>query len=110
VDVRHALLSTAASSRSKEEHMSATMTGDATRRTAPDRAARRTSTETKHSSKTTEMYVMVAAIVGVLVAAAVSDGFDTRQAWTLVTAIAIGYMVSRGLAKSGSREPALDRD
>ena len=72
--------------------------------------ARRSSTETKHSLKTTELYVMVAAIAGVLVAAWVSDGFDAHQAWQLVTAIAIGYMISRGLAKSGSREPTWGRD
>jgi hypothetical protein len=91
-----------------EEQM-ATMTGDATRR-ADTLTARRTSTETKHSSKTTELYVMVAAVAGVLAAAAYSDGFDAHQAWQLVTAIAVGYMISRGLAKSGSREPAWDRD
>jgi hypothetical protein len=92
----------------------ATATGDTARRGDAayrgETTARRGATETKHSAKTTELYVMVAAVVGVLVAAAVSSGFDARQAWTLVTAIAIGYMVSRGLAKSGSREPTWDRD
>ncbi len=89
----------------------ASVTGDtAVRGDRVDRTGRRSSTETKHSSKTTELYVMVAAVAGVLVAAAVSDGFDAHQAWQLVTAIAIGYMISRGLAKSGSREPAWDRD
>jgi hypothetical protein len=69
----------------------------------------RDSTETKHSSKTTELYAMIAAVAGVLIASWVSDGFDARQAWTLVSAIAIGYMISRGLAKSGSREPYWSR-
>ena len=73
-----------------------------------DRAVRRT-TETKHSTKTTELYVLVAAVVGVLIAASQADTLDARGAWQLVTALAIGYMISRGLAKSGSREAYTDR-
>ena len=61
-------------------------------------------TETKHSSKTSELYVMIAAVVGVLVAAQYTDDLTARWAWILVSAIAIGYMLSRGLAKSGGRE------
>jgi len=42
----------------------------------------------------------------VLVAAAVVDvsDFGAQEAWFCVTLLTIGYMVSRGLAKSGSRE------
>ena len=52
----------------------------------------------------------MAAAVGVLIAAAVVDetnagGFGAKQAWLYVTILTVGYMVSRGLAKSGSREP-----
>jgi hypothetical protein len=61
-------------------------------------------TETKHSSKTSELYVMIAAVVGVLAAAQYTDDLTARWAWILVSAIAIGYMLSRGLAKSGGRE------
>jgi hypothetical protein len=61
-------------------------------------------TETKHSTKTSEMYVMIAAVVGVLAAAQYTDDLTARWAWILVSAIAIGYMISRGLAKSGGRE------
>ena len=46
---------------------------------------------------------MVAAIAGILIASAVSDSLGDVRAWTLVAAVAIGYMVSRGLAKSGTR-------
>jgi di/tricarboxylate transporter len=49
------------------------------------------------------MIVMVAAVAGVLVAATMDDSLDTQWAWTLISAIAIGYMLSRGLAKSGNR-------
>jgi hypothetical protein len=71
---------------------------------------RRLSTETKASFKTTEFFAFLAVAVGVLVAAAVVDetnagGFGAKQAWLYVTIVTVGYMVSRGLAKSGSREP-----
>jgi hypothetical protein len=71
---------------------------------------RRASTETKASFKTTEFFVYLAAVVGVLIAAGVVDesnagGFGAKQAWLYVTILTVGYMVSRGFAKSGSREP-----
>ncbi len=68
--------------------------------------ARRLSTETKASVKTTELIAYVAAVIGVLVASAVVDAsdFGAEQAWFYVTLLTIGYMVSRGLAKSGSRD------
>jgi hypothetical protein len=59
--------------------------------------------ETKLSLKTTEFWVMVAAVAAILIAAAVSDTLGDVRAWTLVSAVVIGYMLSRGLAKSGSR-------
>ena len=72
--------------------------------------ARRRFTETKASFKTTEFFAYVAAVVGVLIAAGVVDeanagGFGAQQAWLFVTLLTVGYMLSRGLAKSGSREP-----
>ncbi|MEV0597947.1 hypothetical protein AB0I82_01400 [Streptomyces sp. NPDC050315] len=75
-------------------------------------AARPTHTETKPSFKTTEFFVYVAAVVAVLIASAVVgndtgvDPFPADQAWLYVTLLSIGYLISRGLAKSGSREPA----
>jgi hypothetical protein len=71
---------------------------------------RRLTTETKSAFKTTELIVFIAAVLGVLIAAAVTDngddgqGFGARSAWLYVTLLSIGYMISRGLAKSGSRE------
>jgi len=58
--------------------------------------------ETKASFLTTEFWAMVGVIAAILVAAAQADNFDAPRAWTLVAAVAIGYMISRGLAKSGS--------
>src|SRR4051812_39885016 len=73
---------------------------------------RTSSTETKHSSKTTEFYAYVAATVGVLLAGLLTkagDGHDDRlnahDTWLIVGLLTIGYMISRGLAKSGSRDP-----
>jgi hypothetical protein len=76
---------------------------------APHRT-RRLSTETKAAFKTTEFFAFIAVLIGVLIAAAVIDetdagGFGARQAWLYVTVLTVGYMVSRGLAKSGSRDP-----
>ena len=65
--------------------------------------ARRTFDETKLSFKTTEFWAMVGVIAAVLIASAVSDSLGDVRAWTLVAAVAIGYMVSRGLAKSGTK-------
>ncbi|NHC25123.1 hypothetical protein G6553_18305 [Nocardioides sp. IC4_145] len=67
---------------------------------------RRISTETKASVKTTELIAYVAAVIGVLIASAVVDAsdFGAQEAWFYVTLLTIGYMVSRGLAKSGSRD------
>ena len=78
-------------------------------------AVRRT-TETKAAFKTTEMIAYVVAVVGVLVAALIVDeadagGLGAKQAWLYVTILTVGYMISRGLAKSGSRDPYTeDRD
>jgi len=85
-----------------------TSDGDRTiHRTEPNR---RVSTETKASFKTTEFFAYLAAVVGVLVAAGIVDesnagGLGAKQAWLYVTILTVGYMVSRGFAKSGSREP-----
>ena len=75
----------------------------------------RKSTETKAAFKTTELMAYVAAVVGVLIAGAVIDesnagGFGGKQVWLYVTILTVGYMVSRGLAKSGSRDPYTDDD
>ena len=68
--------------------------------------ARRISTETKSSYKTTELIAYVLAVLGVLIASAMTDAsdFGAQEAWFYVTLLTIGYLVSRGLAKSGSRD------
>jgi hypothetical protein len=65
--------------------------------------SRRSFDETKLSFKTTEFWAMVGIIAVILIASAVSDSLGDVRAWTLVAAVAIGYMISRGLAKSGTK-------
>jgi hypothetical protein len=73
--------------------------------------------ETKPSFKTTELIVYLAAVIGVLIASAVTgdegsgnggDVFAADKAWWFITLLTIGYMISRGLAKAGT--PARDTD
>jgi uncharacterized membrane protein YcjF (UPF0283 family) len=78
-------------------------------------AVRRLATETKQAFKTTEFWAMVVVIVGILVSAAAikggdngTDEFIARNAWLYVSIVAAGYMISRGLAKSGVRDPYTD--
>jgi hypothetical protein len=74
--------------------------------TRPVATSRRISTETKAAPKTTELIAYVLAVLGVLIASALTDAtdFGAQEAWFYVTLLTIGYMISRGLAKSGSRE------
>jgi hypothetical protein len=76
----------------------------------------RLTTETKHAFKTTEFWAMLAIIAGILVASRIvgqgdgnasadTDAFPAQRAWLYVAIVGVGYMVSRGLAKAGSREP-----
>ncbi len=73
--------------------------------TGPSRVSTRESTETKASTKTSEFFVFLAAVAAVLVASLVVDGFNATEGWKFFTYLAIGYMISRGFAKSGSRDP-----
>ena len=75
----------------------------------------RRSTETKASFKTTEFFAYVAILVAIFIAGAVTkagsnhnDVFRASQVWLYATILSIGYMISRGLAKAGSREPYTD--
>ncbi len=94
----------------------ATRTGN-TAATLSDRRPERVTTETKASFKTTELLFYVLSVVGVLIASKTIgtdnnstgvnhiDYFRADRAWLYITLLTIGYLISRGLAKSGSREP-----
>ena len=78
--------------------------------------ARRISTETKASFKTTEFFAYLAVVVGLLIAGNTIEGqegggdyFAAVKVWLYITLLTVGYMISRGLAKAGSREPYDER-
>ena len=90
--------------------------GRSDREHAPVRESRvrRLSTETKASFKTTEFFAFIAVLVGIVVAGALTkaahyggdhDIFRADKVWLYATILTAGYMISRGLAKSGSRQP-----
>ncbi|MEX5258541.1 hypothetical protein [Kocuria arenosa] len=92
--------------------MTTTASHAATTATASDTGVRR-ATETKSATKTTELIAYLGVLVAIVVTAVlvgdggVEDGadlFDARQAMEYITYLTIGYLVARGLAKSGSRE------
>lgn len=75
------------------------------------RPARGLSTETKSSFKTSEMLAYVGAVVGVIVMSylvktthAHADYFRADKALFYIVLLTLGYLGSRGLAKSGSRD------
>ena len=72
--------------------------------------ARQTSTETRPSIRTSEFIAFVVTSLLVIIAAYTDEAFDVDHGWTLVAAMAIGYMISRGIAKAGSREPYMVED
>jgi hypothetical protein len=76
-----------------------------------DAGRRRLSTETRRAFQTTEFFAYLAAVAGVLIAAwlidedSAGDVFRADKAWALVAGLTAAYILGRGLAKSGSREP-----
>jgi hypothetical protein len=68
----------------------------------------RRSIETKPFFLTSEFVGSVLAIAGIAITAASSDAFGAWRAWILITAITVGYMISRGIAKSGTHSHADD--
>ncbi len=78
---------------------------------------RRSSTETKSSLRTTELVAYAGAVLAVVMTALAVDAdrggddpFGAEPAIRLITFLTIGYMVARGLAKSGSYENRVERD
>jgi hypothetical protein len=64
--------------------------------------------ETKPFFLTSEFVGAILAIAGIAITAAASDSFGAWRAWILITAVVVGYMVSRGIAKSGTRSNSSD--
>jgi hypothetical protein len=75
--------------------------------------------ETKEFFKTSEFIIWGLTVIGILIAAVVvSEGngadFPASRAWLYVAIVSGAYIVSRGIAKAGTRrgygEAAFDRD
>jgi hypothetical protein len=77
-----------------------------TRWAAPPRTAY--TSETKPFFLTSEFLAFVLLVMGLGIGTAVSDDVDPRLFWILTTAATSLYMLSRGIAKSGSRSRAYD--
>ena len=60
--------------------------------------------ETKEFFKTSEFVVWGLTVFGILIASAIVDVFDAGAAWRLVSFTTAGYIVSRGLSKTGTRQ------
>ena len=72
--------------------------------------------ETKPAFKTTEFVAYVAVLAAVLIAGLVITGDDegtdeltANEVWLYAVILTFGYMLSRGLAKAGSRHREDDR-
>lgn len=70
--------------------------------------------ETKPAYKTTEFYAWIVVSLAILVASAMVDngedgqGFGADHAWQYVAFVTVAYILSRGIAKAGTRGHARD--
>lgn len=90
--------------------------------------ARRLATETKQAFKTTEFWAYIGLLTALFIAGAVTDGssattsgaggtgtttfspdaLPASKVWLYATILTVGYLIARGLAKAGSRDPYWD--
>ena len=61
-------------------------------------------TEARPGLMTTEYWLAILSSATVVIAGYVSDALPERVAWALFAGIVAAYLLSRGLAKAGSRE------
>ena len=78
-------------------------------------AARRLTTETKQFFKTSEWWTYLAILIAILIAGNAieaeeggNDFFAADKVWLYITILTVGYLISRGIAKSGVRDPYWD--
>ena len=64
--------------------------------------------ETKPFFLTSEFAVAFVAVLGLLITAATNHTMGARLFWELTTAIVAAYLVSRGIAKSGTKSNSWD--
>ena len=64
--------------------------------------------ETKPFFLTSEFAALVIAILALLITTATDDSIDARMFWILTTVLISFYMLSRGIAKSGTKSRSFD--
>src|ERR687886_1875876 len=64
--------------------------------------------ETKPFFLTSEFAALVSSIIALAITAAVDNSIDAWRFWILTTALVSLYMLSRGIAKSGTRAMSFD--
>ena len=64
--------------------------------------------ETKPFFMTSEFIFYALMTVALLITAASDNSIDARWFWLLEVPLTIGYLLSRGIAKSGSKAPSYD--
>lgn len=71
-------------------------------------AGRKRFSEAKNGFKTSEFYAMLALVIAILVATYINnnDSLGHQEGWLYASIVAAAYIISRGLAKLGVREPA----
>jgi hypothetical protein len=73
--------------------------------------AQRLTTETKSFFKTSEFWTYIMVVIGILIAGNAIEGqggpdiFSADKVWLYITILTVGYLLSRGIAKAGSRDP-----
>lgn len=70
----------------------------------------RTFTETKAGPKTSEFILTVVFVLGAILAAYASGGdtYERQDGWRYAALVVAAYVLSRGFAKLGVREPYTD--
>jgi hypothetical protein len=66
-----------------------------------------TTTETRRSTTTSELWLTVASFAAIVIAGYFSDALSVDRAWLFATVVMAAYIVSRGIAKAGSTDPTV---
>jgi hypothetical protein len=101
-------LAAPAKERKGEVYPVATETGPRMRTSTARRAEVRRPIETKPFFLTSEFGVLAIFTVCLFIASAVLEDVDSRLAWILGTGLVGAYMLSRGIAKSGTKSRSYD--